>query len=92
MILSVAGFRSTSEEAAYVIATNPNPRYPNAGCEWQLQGYGFVTSSDRSWAGRRLMPPTGDLLSHVSLLRHFKRVINFDFEISHRTFELGMAE
>jgi hypothetical protein len=38
------------------------------------------------------MPPTGEVLSHVSLLCHFKRIINFDSEISHRTFELGMAE
>jgi hypothetical protein len=43
-------------------------------------------------AGRRPMPPTGDVISHVSLLRHFKRVINFDYEISHRTFEFGIAE
>jgi hypothetical protein len=43
-------------------------------------------------AGRRPMTPTGDVLSHVGLLRHFKRVINFDSEISNRTFELGMAE
>ena len=43
-------------------------------------------------AGRRPAPPTGAASSHVSLLRHFKRVIHFNSEVPHRTLKLGMAE
>ncbi len=49
MILSVAGFRSTSEEASYNHRDKSKPLYPNAGCKWQLQGDNFVRSSARYW-------------------------------------------
>src|SRR6202522_307665 len=43
-------------------------------------------------AGRRPALPTGAAPSHVSLLRHFKRVIHFNSEVPHGALKLGMAE
>jgi hypothetical protein len=63
-------------------------REDDATFEWPLSDRSTVYLNARCWpnSDRIQRPLSRATLSHLGLLRHFKRIINFDAEISHGAF------
>jgi hypothetical protein len=75
---------------AYALSFNAASRAPRASAIDESNGLAdrLLTAGERPSE----QPPTGLSRLHFGLLSHFKRVVDFDAEVSHRALELGMSE